>query len=244
MATANKGGNFLNGLSALSFFNTPQPIEVIEVCDTEAEEKLYQLALDHLFIDYMSLGEPCRARLREFIRTDAVTPLTLKNVTYQLQTVLKTDDVNMYDKGDYVEVIVYFDDNTTIHNLLEQFKPTNIPVMDSESFDWYFTNRNLDFDYILKYIFHQLGNYTLEHDLKFNDLFSVKGSIPIVVNTSIDAPNLSAIIQHFQFNDARKVSITRNNELSNEDSGSITTLQFNFSYKTNSETTDMTVHRP
>jgi hypothetical protein len=243
MATANKGGNFLNNLSALSFFNTPQPIEVIEVCDAEAEEKLYQAALDHLLIDYMSLGEPTRARLREFVRTDSVTPLTLRNVAYQLQTVLKTDDVILYDKGDYVEVIVEFDDNTTIHNLLLQFKPTNIPVMDSESFDWYFTNRNLDFDYILKYIFHQLGNYTLEHDMKFNDLFSLKGALLIVVNTSIDAANLSAIIQHFKFNDARQVSITRNNELSDEDQGSVTTLRFNFSYKTNSETTDMTVHQ-
>jgi hypothetical protein len=244
MATANKPGNFLNALNSLSFFNQPQPMDVVEVRDLEGEEKLYQQALDHLLIDYMSLGEPMRARLREFIRIDeVVTPLTLKNVIHSLQTVLNTVDVNCYDKGDYVEVIVYYDNNTTIHDLLEQFKPTNIPVMDSESFDWYFTNRNMDFDYILKYIFHQLGNYTLQHEMKFNDLFSVQGSIPIVVNTYIDAPNLSAIIQHFQFDDARQVSITRNNELTDEDQGNVTTLQFNFSFKANFDTTVLTLHQ-
>jgi hypothetical protein len=245
MANANRTGNMLASINSLSnFWKSPQVEEVVEVRDIEAEENLYQLVLDHLLVDFISLGKPGRARLREFVRTEEVSQLTLKNVTNSLQTILVCHDVNLYDKGEFVEVIVMYDNPQPLVELLTHVEPTDIPVMDPSAFDWYFNKRNQDFDYILKNIFHQLGYYALENDLQFDDLFQVKGSIAIVVDTYINAANLSAIIQHFQFADARQVTITRNNEMTDLDQGSITTLNFNFNYRTNDQVSALTLLQP
>ncbi len=240
MATSNKS----NLLSSFNSIWKSQPVEIEEVANLQAEGHLYQIVLDHLLVDFISLGKPAKARLREFVRTEEATDLTLKNVTIALQAILNCHDVNLYNKGEFVEVIVTFDDNQALVDLLLLVEPVDIPVMDSSAFDWYFKKRNQDFDYILKNIFHQLGYYALEHDLQFDDLFKIKGSIAIVVDTYINAANLSAIIQHFQFPDARQVTVTRNNEMTDQDQGSVTTLNFKFSYRTNNQVSALTVLQP
>ena len=244
MATI-KSGSFLSSINNLhSLWTSSSQSDVEEVRDIEAEGELYQKVLDHLLVDILSLGMPERARLREFVKTPEVSQLTLKNVSLNIQKILECECVNLYNKGEHVEVIVMYDNILPFKDLLSQIEPTDIPIMDSSAFDWYFNKRNQDFDYILKNIFHQLGYYALENNLVFNDLFKVKGSIQIVVDTYINAANFSAIIQHFQFADARQVTITRNNELTDEDQGSITTLNFNFNFKTNHSSSAIELLKP
>jgi hypothetical protein len=245
MANANRTGNMLASINSLSnFWKSPQLEEIVEVRDTDAEDILYDLVIDHLLVDFMSLGKPNLSRLREFVRSEEVSQLTLKNVTNSIQTILECHDANLYDKGEFVEVIVMYDNPQPLVELLTHVEPTDIPVFDSDAFNWYFNKRNKDFDYILKNIFHQLGFYALEHDLQFDDFFKIKGSIVIVVDTYINAANFSAIIQHFQFPDARQVTITRNNEMTDLDHGSVTTLSFNFNYRTNDQVSAMTLLQP